>query len=55
MKRLEGLAHRVIFRSGIIVGATAMVLALSSTSARHLGVGVLAASSRRTFGWGGRC
>jgi pimeloyl-ACP methyl ester carboxylesterase len=42
MKRLEGLVHSVTCRSGIIVGATAMVLALSS-SAPPVGAPVLAA------------
>ena len=44
MKPLERLTHRVIFRSGIIVVAATMVLALSSTSARHVGLDVLAAT-----------
>ena len=44
MKPLERLTHRVIFRSGIIVVAATMVLALSSTSARHVGLAVLAAT-----------
>jgi pimeloyl-ACP methyl ester carboxylesterase len=43
MKRLEGLAHRVFCRNGIIVGATAMELALSSLSAPPVGATVLAA------------
>jgi pimeloyl-ACP methyl ester carboxylesterase len=42
MKRLEGLVHSVTCRSGIIVGATAIVLALSS-SAPQVGAPVLAA------------
>ena len=44
MKPLERSTHRVIFRSGIIVVAATMVLALSSTSARHVGLAVLAAT-----------
>jgi pimeloyl-ACP methyl ester carboxylesterase len=44
MKPLERLTHRVIFRSAIIVVAATMVLALSSTSARHVGLDVLAAT-----------
>jgi hypothetical protein len=44
MKPLERLTHRVIFRSGIIVVAATMVLALSSTSARHVRLDVLAAT-----------
>jgi pimeloyl-ACP methyl ester carboxylesterase len=42
MRRLEGLIHSVTCRSGIVVGATAMVLALSS-SAPPAGAPVLAA------------
>ena len=42
MKRLEGLVDSVTCRSGIIVGATAIVLALSS-SAPQVGAPVLAA------------
>ena len=44
MKPLDRLTHRVIFRSGIIVVAATMVLALSATSARHVGLDVLAAT-----------
>jgi pimeloyl-ACP methyl ester carboxylesterase len=44
MKRLEHLTHHVTFRSGIIVVAAMMVLALSSTSARRVGVAALAAT-----------
>src|SRR5215208_5650400 len=43
MKPLERSTHRVILRSGIIVVAATMVLALSSTSARHVGFDVLGA------------
>ena len=43
MKRLQGLVHRDICRNGIIVGATVMVLALSSLSAPPVGPTVLAA------------
>jgi len=43
MKRLKRLAHRAICRSAIIVGATAAVLVLSSSSAPRPGVTVLAA------------
>ena len=43
MKRFNGVAHWVICRSGIIVGATLTVLVLSSSSAPRLGVAVLAA------------
>jgi hypothetical protein len=42
MKPLEQLAHRVTFRSGIIVFAAMVVLALSSTSARRVGLAVIA-------------
>ena len=56
MKRFEGLAHWVICRSGIIVGATVTVLALSSSSAPRLGVAVLAATAvGATFADSGRC
>ena len=44
MKPLERLTHRVIVRSGIIVVAATMVLALSSTAARHVGLNALAAT-----------
>jgi pimeloyl-ACP methyl ester carboxylesterase len=44
MKRLEQLIHHVTFRSGIIVVAVMIVLALSSTSARRAGVVALAAT-----------
>ena len=43
MKRFNGVAHWVICRSGIIVGATLTFLVLSSSSAPRLGVAVLAA------------
>ena len=43
MKRFNGVAHWVICRSGIIVGATLTVLALSHRLHRRLGVAVLAA------------
>ena len=43
MKRLKALAHWVFCRNGIIVGATAMLLALSSSSASRVGATVLAA------------
>ena len=42
MNRHERLTHRVTFRTGIIVVATTMVLALWSTSARRVGLAVLA-------------
>jgi hypothetical protein len=44
MKPLERLTHRVSFRSRIIVLAAIPVLALSSTSARRVGLSVIAAS-----------
>jgi len=44
MKRLEQLTHRVTFRGGIIVFAAMLVLALSSTFARRVGLAVIAAS-----------
>jgi hypothetical protein len=44
MKPLERLTHRVTFRSGTIVVAATMVLALPSTSARRVGLDVLAAT-----------
>jgi pimeloyl-ACP methyl ester carboxylesterase len=44
MKPLERLTHRVTFRTGIIIFAAMVVLALSSTSARRLGLAVIAAS-----------
>jgi pimeloyl-ACP methyl ester carboxylesterase len=47
MKPVELLTHRVTFRSGIIVVAAAMVLALSSTAARRVGLAVLAATGIR--------
>jgi hypothetical protein len=40
----ERLTGRVTFRSGIIVCVAMVILALSSTSARHVRVAVLAAS-----------
>ena len=42
MKPLERLTHRVTFRSGIIVFAAMVVLALSSTSARRVGLAAAA-------------
>src|SRR5215204_4320961 len=45
MKPLERLTHRVTFRSGLIVVAVTTVLALSSTSARRVGIDVLAATA----------
>jgi hypothetical protein len=44
MKPLERLPPRVSVRSGIIVCAAIVVLALSSTSARRVGLSVIAAS-----------
>jgi Epoxide hydrolase N terminus len=44
MKPLERLTHRVGFRTGIIVFAAMVVLAISSMSARRVGLAVLAAS-----------
>jgi len=44
MKPLEQLTHRSRFRTGIIVFAAMVVLALSSTSARRAGLAVMAAS-----------
>jgi pimeloyl-ACP methyl ester carboxylesterase len=44
MKRLVQLTRRVTFRSGVIAAAAMMVLALSSTSARRVGVVALAAT-----------
>jgi pimeloyl-ACP methyl ester carboxylesterase len=44
MKPFERLTHRVTFRSGIIVFAAMVVLALSSTSARRVGFAIIAAS-----------
>jgi Epoxide hydrolase N terminus len=44
MKPLERLTHRVSVRSGIIVLAAIVVLALSSTSVRRVGRSVLAAN-----------
>ena len=44
MKELERLTHRVTFRSGIIVVAAMMGLAVSATSARRVGRALLAAS-----------
>jgi Epoxide hydrolase N terminus len=44
MNRLEQLTHHVTFRSGIIVVAAMMVLALSSTPARRVGAAALAAT-----------
>jgi hypothetical protein len=44
MKPLERLTHRITLQSGIIVVAATMVLALSSTSARRVGLDVLAAT-----------
>jgi peptide-methionine (S)-S-oxide reductase len=44
MKPLERLTHRVSVRSGTIVCAAIVVLALSSTSARRVGLSVNAAS-----------
>jgi hypothetical protein len=44
MKPLERLTHRVTFRTGIIVFAAMVVLALSSTSARRVGLAAIAAS-----------
>jgi pimeloyl-ACP methyl ester carboxylesterase len=48
MKPLERLAHRVTFRSGIIVVAAMMALALSSTSARREGLATAAAAHAET-------
>ena len=48
MKRLEQLTDHVAFRSGIIVVAAIIVFALSSTSARRVGV---ARSRRRLSAW----
>jgi pimeloyl-ACP methyl ester carboxylesterase len=44
MKPLERLTHRVSFRTGIIVFAAMVVLAISSMSARRVGLAVIAAS-----------
>jgi hypothetical protein len=44
MRPLERLTHRVSVRSGIIVLAAIVVLALSSTSCRRVGRFVIAAS-----------
>jgi pimeloyl-ACP methyl ester carboxylesterase len=44
MKPLDRLSHAVTFRTGIIVFGTLLVLALSSTSARRVGLAVVAAS-----------
>ena len=44
MKPLERLTHRVILRRGIVVVAATVVLALLPTSARHVGLDVLAAT-----------
>src|SRR5262249_38598540 len=44
MKPLERPTHRVSFRTGMIVFAAMVVLALSSTSGRRVGLAVLAAS-----------
>jgi hypothetical protein len=44
MNPLGRLAHRVSFRSGVMVFAAMVVLALSSTSARRVGRAVIAAS-----------
>ena len=45
MKPFERLTHRVSFRAGIIVIGAMMCLALTSASARRLGVGLLAATA----------
>jgi pimeloyl-ACP methyl ester carboxylesterase len=44
MKPIERLTHRFTFRTGIIVFAAMVVLALSSTSARRVGLAAIAAS-----------
>jgi hypothetical protein len=44
MKRLEQLTHHVTVRTGIIVVAAMMVLALLSISARRVGMAALAAT-----------
>src|SRR6476646_2241546 len=44
MKRLEQLTNHVTVRTGIIVVAAMIVVALSSTSARRVGVAALAAT-----------
>jgi hypothetical protein len=66
MKQRERLSHAVTFRTGIIVLAAIVVLALSSTPARRVGLAASAASvvgvpsavaaaaenmSRRECGW----
>src|SRR5437868_2978701 len=45
MKPFERLTHCVAFRSGIIVVITMVVLALSSTSVRRVGLAVLAVTA----------
>src|SRR5215203_1242599 len=45
MKRFKRLTDRVTLRSGIIVVAAMMVLTLSATTARRIGVAVLAATA----------
>jgi len=44
VKPLERLTHRVSFRTGIIVFAAMVILAISSMSARRVGLAVIAAS-----------
>src|SRR5262245_60206144 len=44
MTPLERLTHRVGFRTGVVVFAAMVVLALWSTSARRVGFAVIAAS-----------